>query len=467
MRDFVFISHANPEDNDFALWLTLQLAGQGYAAWCDLTKLLGGEDFWSDIETVIRERAVKFLYVLSRSSNHKPGPLNELSVAQAVARSHQIRDFIVPLKIDDLPHAETNIRLHSLNAVSFTNGWAPGLGRLIEKLEEDGVPKNVAFSPTAVSEWWRSYRGAAEGVVRRQEEYLTNWFSLEPLPATIHFHHLARYGGGITELPRNLPYPAAKHGAYLISFAPVEELRAAIIEPDRLVSSESCPLATFIEGAHAEVPMERREARRHLTNLLRQAWEMELQRRELPVYELSGGAKCCYFTQGMADRDRVSFAGVDGRPSYRQVVGYSTVSRRPGHEPSKRYWHFGLQLKPLLHPVRAFAAKPHVLFSSDGQTIWESGSALHRARRSECKDWWNADWRDRILATMTWLAGEAGALVLPVSSDEHLSISPSPLTLSSPVAFLDPSQTEAPVDVDVEVEDEWDALDDEEGGEAA
>lgn len=23
MRDMVFISHANPEDNDFALWLTL------------------------------------------------------------------------------------------------------------------------------------------------------------------------------------------------------------------------------------------------------------------------------------------------------------------------------------------------------------------------------------------------------------------------------------------------------------
>ncbi len=465
MRDSIFVSHANPEDNDFALWLTLQLASQGYAAWCDLTKLLGGEDFWSDIEVAIRERTAKFLYILSRSSNHKPGPLNELSVAQAVARLHQFRDFIVPLKIDDLVHAETNIRLHSLNAVAFNKGWAAGLQRLIEKLEEDGVPKSAAFSPTAVTEWWRSYRSADEGVAHRPEEYLTNWFPFGPLPEAIHFHHLLRYGGGLTELPRDLRYPAVKHGAYLISFAAAEDLRAAILEPDRLVSSENCPLATFLDGAYREIPMERREARNHLTNLLRQAWELELQRRELPVYELSGGAKCCYFTQGMADRDRVSFVGVDDRPTYRQMVGYSTMSRRPGREPARRYWHFGIQLKPLLHPVHAFAAKPHVLFSTDGQTIWESVQGLHRARRSECKDWWNADWRDRILAAMTWLAGDGGHFGLALASDRRLPISSSPLTLGSPVAFLDPDQAEAPVDVDAE--DEWDGLDDEEGGDVA
>ena len=79
MRDFIFVSHANPEDNEFALWVTLQLAKEGYPVWCDLTRLLGGEDFWVDIENAIRERAVKFLYVLSNTSNTKPGPLKELT----------------------------------------------------------------------------------------------------------------------------------------------------------------------------------------------------------------------------------------------------------------------------------------------------------------------------------------------------------------------------------------------------
>ncbi|MBZ5503834.1 MAG: toll/interleukin-1 receptor domain-containing protein [Acidobacteriia bacterium] len=43
--DTVLISHAT-EDNEFTLWLALQLAKEGYRVWCDLTKLLGGENFW-------------------------------------------------------------------------------------------------------------------------------------------------------------------------------------------------------------------------------------------------------------------------------------------------------------------------------------------------------------------------------------------------------------------------------------
>src|SRR5208337_3659699 len=49
-RNMVFVSHANPEDNAFAQWLALRLATQGYAVWSDVTRLLGGEDFWDDIQ---------------------------------------------------------------------------------------------------------------------------------------------------------------------------------------------------------------------------------------------------------------------------------------------------------------------------------------------------------------------------------------------------------------------------------
>ncbi|PYV94046.1 MAG: toll/interleukin-1 receptor domain-containing protein, partial [Acidobacteria bacterium] len=41
-RNMLFISHANPEDNDFTRWLALQLAKDGHPIWCDLTELLGG-----------------------------------------------------------------------------------------------------------------------------------------------------------------------------------------------------------------------------------------------------------------------------------------------------------------------------------------------------------------------------------------------------------------------------------------
>ena len=58
VRDMLFISHANPEDNEFARWITLQLAREGYPVWCDLTKLLGGEAFWDDIQDAIKNRTI-------------------------------------------------------------------------------------------------------------------------------------------------------------------------------------------------------------------------------------------------------------------------------------------------------------------------------------------------------------------------------------------------------------------------
>jgi hypothetical protein len=465
MRDTVFVSHANPEDNDFALWLTLQLASHGYAAWCDLTKLLGGEDFWSDIETTIRERTYKFLYVLSRSSNHKQGCLNELSVAQGVAKSRDFRDFVIPVKIDDLPYTETNIRLNSLNAIRFTKGWADGLRVLLAKLEEDGTPKHPAFSPSVVTDWWQTYRRADEGVLQQPEDYLTNWFPSLTLPEEIYIHRLTRYGGGVAEISTVLPYPAIKHGSYVLSFATAQDLRPAVIEPTELLETTSCSCTMFQNGDCADPVIKRQEARNYLVNLLRQAWELELQRRALPVFTLSGGVKCFYFTQGMAERDRVTFVGVKGRLTYRQIIGYSTISRRSDSESTKRYWHFGIQLKPLLHPVQAFAAKPHVLFSSDGETIWEDTKASHRARRNECKNWWNAEWRDRILAAMTWLADSDGMIALPLGSDHSVTISALPLTVSSPVTYRDPAKVEPPVDLDVV--EEWDEFDADDAGEAA
>ena len=106
----VFISHANPEDNDFALWLALQLANEGYPVWRDLTKLLGGEKFWEDIQNAINNRTIKFLFALSRHSNQKSGTLDELNCALAVEKKLALKDFVITLKLDDLPYDDVYIK---------------------------------------------------------------------------------------------------------------------------------------------------------------------------------------------------------------------------------------------------------------------------------------------------------------------------------------------------------------------
>ena len=67
----VFVSHENPEENEFARWLTLQLANEGYPVWCDVTKLLGGEKFWENIQDAIAKRTAKFVFALTYVSKKK------------------------------------------------------------------------------------------------------------------------------------------------------------------------------------------------------------------------------------------------------------------------------------------------------------------------------------------------------------------------------------------------------------
>lgn len=79
----IFISHALPEDNEFTRWLALRLAREGYPVWCDLTKLLGGEDFWSDIEDAIRNRTTKFLFCPLQNLQRETGRASEVGAGKA------------------------------------------------------------------------------------------------------------------------------------------------------------------------------------------------------------------------------------------------------------------------------------------------------------------------------------------------------------------------------------------------
>ena len=84
-RRTVFISHANPEDNEFAAWLGTRLIGAGYQVWSDLLRLVGGEPFWRDIGDAIKDHAAVVVLVLSRASVTKPGVLDEIALAVATS----------------------------------------------------------------------------------------------------------------------------------------------------------------------------------------------------------------------------------------------------------------------------------------------------------------------------------------------------------------------------------------------
>jgi hypothetical protein len=90
VRETIFITHAAPEDNQFALWLSSKLALAGYQVWIDRNRLRGGHDFWDEIEHILRVEAVKQIVIFT-ANVRKSGVKKELALGEVMkAKLEQI-----------------------------------------------------------------------------------------------------------------------------------------------------------------------------------------------------------------------------------------------------------------------------------------------------------------------------------------------------------------------------------------
>ena len=354
----------------------------------------------------------------------------------------------IPLWLDDLPAENFNVELFRRNAIPFQVGWAKGLEALLKKLEEDKAPKKQEFDPSAVRAWWRGHVSAEAGLRSEPEQLYSNWYSLQP--TTLFYHELGRDDIGSLAVPQTLPCPAVRQAQYFVSFAPAEDF-AGHLGPGMFIRSSVTRRVNDPEAPEQPRLLGYRDERQAVTGLLRQAWERLISTRALPTHTFANRSSAFYFTKGMLSEDRAWYAGYDGKRSWRNMIGYKTLKNRDGSV-GIRYWHFSLEARAMSDPVIGYSMRPHVLFSDDGQTIWESKERLHRARRSQCKDWWNDKWRDLIAASVAFLAQGDEVVLLPVGSGTMIGVAVNPVTLTSPWSF-DETSLEPPI---VEERDEDD-----------
>ena len=458
MKRVVFISHANNlADNEAAQWLGLQLVRAGYEVWLDVIELKVGESHWSEIEQVIRDRAAKFIYVLSDASNttdpRYSGAAKELTLALNL-RDRGRLDFVLPVLVSELTEDKT-IHLGGINSTNFhRKGWAQGLVDVLDKLDADGVPRSEDAEPNAVTDWWRGVHSAAVGVTEEPESYLSNWFKVESLPKSIRIYPLSREVKDRLD-PDGLSFPAAVVGGHLVTFAKRDELAPAMSslsnqlvidgmgDPTQLMTSR------FLERGDRGNRLSPRDAENAIVRILRLAWERTLAARGLGEYTMSGRRKAYWFKDGFADRNRAYYGDPENpRRSWRQLAG----------KLKENQWHFAISGWLWTHPFPLFIVRTHVLFSEDGQEIWPDKKRLQRTRVSACKTWWNDRWRDMLLASMRWVAGDKDYLALPVAEDQSVLVSTAPVEFVSGVAYTmaagdDDDSGSAPETMDEEMEE--------------
>jgi hypothetical protein len=428
IRRIVFLSHANPEDNVFALWLGARLTAAGYHVWSDLLQLVGGERFWKDINEAIRQHTAVFLPILSNASIDpaKEGVHNEIAIATAVRRDLRLDNFIVPLRLERIP--ELPPQLIQLNYIDFTTNWADGLAQLLERLEKSALPKQRSPEIAAMQIWAARHASLSGSIIHEAETLQSNWFPIRNLPSHINLYNTPIAKDLWERTIKSLSIPCRAYLRLMISFAPLDTVQAAT-GPDIPVTLEyRIPTEDFLSGApHDGPPIAARDARNIVTDLLRRGWESFANSRGLRHHPMAG-AECWYVPPGLLEKDKAKFRDITGKAKWRAMGGVRGKKRIR--------WFYGVSIRPALAEPFRLVARSHVVFCEDGTSLVADGKRALRLRKWLCKSWWNDDFRDRLIGLIAVLSNNQATFQLPLGGDAIAVVDASPLAFVAPLTYV-------------------------------
>jgi hypothetical protein len=430
-REALFISHANPEDNAFSLWLGAKLAAMGYEVWADVMRLHGGADWQRELEQALRTRAIKMLVVCTPQSVEKQGVRNEIEIASKLSNELNDHEFVIPLK---LKAYDSPFRIAHAQYVDFSGSWASGLAELVELL---ATTYKVPKQPGRPMEGWLATqtRGATR-LIQRNERLNSNWLRFKGLPARIRY----------CEPPSGFPvekfqertlhqWPVVPFGNGVITFATPQNGHLAPSVPARVVTQ--LPTHEFLKDGWNRLSIKGYEARRQFSDLGNQAFEAFLHQRGLSSFEGSGGRRAWWGTVRAVPLTQIPFDWPHQK-GRRQIVGQS--GKRDVH------WHYAISGQVRTAPLRHLRVSSRLIFSENGLDAIDDVKRMHRLRRSFAKSWRNARWRDMLSAFLWWLGEGKDNISLTIGQGQELILALPPVSFACPVLVV--HEGEAPPDED-------------------
>lgn len=439
-RDIVFISHATPYDNAFSIWLASRLSLAGYNVWCDQEKLIGGEDFWNDIQRTIRSKAVKMVLVVSNHTFNGDGTLRdgiakEVALAEILKKSLPDEYFLIPVRIDNVDFSEFSVEFLRLNGIDAKDNWSTALKNLLKVFERDGVPKRGQKHPN-LEEWQKVQETLSKEASSISEKIQSNWFEITNHPKFINFYEVKRTlskPSEIRSIASECVVPCSHHGRLLVSFAELDELQTALGDGIPIANRGKLSLGDFLEGKTEEIlGIKRFDARNKITSIYRQAFENFIQNLKLNKYEMASGNNAWWFPSDCVEDDQIHYIDINGKARRRAVKG--TFRKKDGPKDTvipRYYWHLGFTAKPRLAELSHFAIMPRIVITEDGVTPLANKTRMNSVRRSLTKMWFNEKWRGLVLALGSWLANGSNFIELPLSANEVLTLKAQPLVYFS------------------------------------
>ncbi len=396
MSNLIFISHANPEDNQVASWFATQLTLAGYNVWCDVHNLGGGDEaFWLTIQEKIKSDAAKVIYILSNAScdlrKHR-GLQKELTAADNRAKNDP--NFIIPLRVQKL-EAEIPIYIEGSIYINADN-WADGFNELLERLEKAQIAKQ-SVELEDVYKWWPELKAESLTLIDRPSKYISNLIKITTLPDELNFFSLERDGNII--LGEHLKKFLPKHIAYIIhgdqfgTFAYSPDIASNLASDVELLPTHTFSTNLFLEGENA-LEIKADDAHRLVVQLLNKAMHRFLAAKgmqQLPQSPIQ------FLAPNLIPKNkigRISLIGNMSVPKKRQGTWYK--------EPF--LWHWGCTIACKSDPFWHYVVTPQIVFTKpyttfDPQTL-QYGERLILLKKL---NWMNQTWINRLEAFNKWL----------------------------------------------------------------
>lgn len=422
-RDVIFISHANPEDNAFTLWIGAKLSALGYAVWADILRLTGGEDWQRNLETALRCRSCKVLLVGTPSAVKKQGVRNEIQIASEVAKRIGDTEFIIPLRLE--PYDAPFLIAHA-QYIDFQRGWSRAFIELLDAIENKyRLPRS---EDTLVNYWHHLQSIHANNIISDPEPLISNWVTISRLPQFIIYYDF-RGPINIDDADAKIsdaPWPVSHFHRGFLSFAMHNDLHNHFGPNLPIETNDRIPVEEFLVHGWPALEISRRDALNRFSDMARQSLEALFTRKGLKSYKLSSGRLAWWMSHEDGPRGRVRFKW-DSLSGTRALQGESLKL--------SIHWHYGVSVKIKFRPIQCIEFVHRLIFTSDGTTPLGSPKRMHRLRRSFAKDWRNARWRDMYLAFLYWLSDGSVQLLVPVSNLNNLVLDLPPFSLTAPVSI--------------------------------
>ncbi|MBS1719069.1 MAG: toll/interleukin-1 receptor domain-containing protein [Armatimonadetes bacterium] len=415
-RQTVFISHANPADNDAAGWLAAKLSALGYSVWIDVKKFRGGETIWRTIEPVLRVECRALILVLSKSTFGQDGQLRigverEMELGLTLERDYP--KFVLPWIIDDLPLKDLPIQVHGRMSVPERR-WSVALIRILDYLDSVGVrPGNNNEAETQVLQGLLLPDDI--GVTHSTIRYDINRVECLKLPETL--FSVADDCSISSELVSGLAYAGRRFSFHALKGSP------RLFGQDMpIVHSLSDALSRGIE----QYPLSPLETRRLVVELIRKSLHTQLRQRGLIELQRPKKASIFFFNRDTVPNGKVLIKlPENSKRSYRNVWGIH----------KNLYWHLGFEFSIGYADGFYVTLTPHILFTKDALLEPLDPDSIrdrrlqHKKRRSIAKLWFNDKWRGFYYTLLSFWKEEAGEIWFEFEGN-------SPLVLSGELSHL-------------------------------